>query len=235
MNRTIRFTTALGLVLMLCQSHAGAQPASDTQIHMREHLARLNDIKAALLIGELANAREPATWLAEHEPLEDLPLIYEGFVLSLREHARDILDAKDVKSASIAMAAVANDCGRCHRATGTKPDFGFYREPPSWSDLASHMQRHEWAIDRLWEGLMGPSNGSWARGVRMLAEAPLHGTENTWGESQAEGDELAERVHELGIQAVSALTPDARADVYGEMIATCAACHARTGGGPRSY
>lgn len=93
------------------------------------------------------------------------------------------------------------------------------------------MQRHQWAADRLWEGLIGPSDAAWSRGIRMLAEAPLHGTEPSW-DTASDGDELARRVHELGSEAASALLPHARATVYGEMLGLCADCHTRTGGGP---
>ncbi len=227
----------LALVLLLFAAQSGyAQQPSETVVHMREHLAKLEAIKAALLVGELGNAREPATWLAEHEPLEGLALIYEPFVLSMRDHARDVINAKTVESATMAMAAIANECGNCHRATQTVPRFPDYGVPSGEDDLKTHMQRHEWAVLRLWEGLIGPSDVAWSRGIQMLAEAPLLGTENTWGESdEVVGDALASRVHELGVEAIEALTPATRGDVYATMVATCAACHVRTGGGPRSY
>ncbi len=237
MTNGIRQATILGLALLcvLPDGDTRAQDETETMLHMHEHLVRLTDIKAAILIGELDDAREPAEWLADHEPMEDLQLIYEPFVLSMREHALEIVDARDIKSAAQSMAAIATDCASCHIATQTDLKFGFDEEPPAWSDMTSHMQRHQWAVDRLWEGLIGPSDASWARGIRMMAEAPLHGTENTWDEETApDADKLATAVHELGVQAASALTPDARSQIYGSMIGVCAECHSRTGGGPRA-
>lgn len=226
----------LGLVLaspLLTSAQEPDRPEDPQTVgHMQAHLERISAIKDAILAGRLRQTREPAAWLAAHEPMEDLPLSFEPFVLSMRGHAEAIVAADDIPAAAAGVTAIANDCGGCHIASEIDLEFGYDEEPPSWSDLQSHMQRHLWAIDRLWEGLIGPSDASWSRGIRMLAEAPLLGTEATWDEEAAHGDELAHRVHDLGRQAASALTPLDRAEVYSEMIGVCAECHTRTGGGP---
>ncbi len=221
------------LLLCLLLATSGSAQDAATHAHMQEHLERVNAIRDAILLSDVESVREPAVWLADHDPLPDIELIYEPFVLSLREHAVEIVSAADVETAAAATARIAVDCGNCHRATDVEPDFGQARTPPEWSDLASHMQRHSWALDRLWEGLIGPSDIAWSRGIRMLAEAPLLGVEPAWDDSESTGDVLARRVHELGVDAASALTPEARIIVYQKMLATCAACHAQTGGGPR--
>ena len=161
--------------------------------------------------------------------------MYESFVFAMREHADDVAKARDVESAAEGVATIATDCAACHSAMDVDVRFGFDQEPSDWTDLQSHMHRHQWGIDRLWEGLIGPSDASWSRGIRMLAVAPLKGTENHWGEGdlQETGDALAVRVHELSMEAASALTPEARANVYADLISACAACHTATGGGPR--
>ncbi len=218
--------------LLIGAQSSTAQEESDTAMHMHEHLLRLTDIKTALINGDLDGVREPADWLANHEPLPDLPLIFEPFVLDMRAHAGQIVEAGDLATASAGVSAIARDCASCHMAAGIDLKFGFDEAPPGWSDLQTHMQRHLWAVDRLWEGLIGPSDASWSRGVTMLAEAPLLGTEAAWDEEEAHGDELAIRVHQLGRNAASALTPEARSSVYGNLLGACAECHKQTGGGP---
>ena len=215
--------------------HAHAQDESDIAVHMHEHLVRLTDIKSAVLIGDLEAARLSAEWLALHKPFDTLTPMYASFVDSMREDAYVIIEAQDVETAANGVAAIATDCAGCHTALEVNLEFGVDQEPSSWTDLQSHMQRHLWGVDRLWEGLIGPSDAAWSRGIRMLAEAPLKGTENHWGEGDVQevGDALAVRVHELSMEAASALTPDARASVYAELISACAACHTATGGGPR--
>jgi len=225
----------VSLLPLFCLALAAIVHADEpgARVHMQEHLSRINAIRSAIVTDDLEGVREPAIWLADHEPLDDLELVYEPFVLSMRAHARGIATAADIETAALATARIAVDCGNCHAATGVRPDIGQAREPAGWSDMATHMQRHRWAVDRLWEGLTGPSDLSWSRGIRMLAEAPLLGTEPGWDEAETGGDALARRVHELGRDAASALTPEARVTVYAKMISTCAACHARSDGGPR--
>lgn len=222
----------LPLVCLFFAISAGAQESA-IRAHMQEHLVRVNAIRDAILVSDLEGLREPAIWLADHDPAPDTELVYEPFMLALRERAADIATATDIESAAAATARIAVACGNCHRAVGVEPDLGQASDPPAWSDLASHMRRHSWAVERLWEGLIGPSDIAWSRGIRMLAEAPLLGVEPSWDGAEAEGDELARRVHELGNDAASALTPEARITVYQKMLATCAECHAVTDGGPR--
>ena len=234
MNKRIQVAILGVFVLAVLQfDSAWSQDGSARSLHMHEQLVRLTDVKASLLIGELGAAREPATWLAEHAPA-DIPPMYESFIDAMQSHAVDVVESQNVEDAAKGMATIATDCASCHSAMRVNLEFGFDEPPPQWTDMQSHMQRHQWAMDRLWEGLIGPSDAAWARGIRMLAEAPLKGTENTWGEEEDHGgDALARQVHELGMVAATALTPEARSTVYGEIIGTCAACHTRTGGGPR--
>lgn len=215
---------------MLMHGQAIAQD-SDLTAHMQEHMQRISQIKTAVIRGDLDGLRRPAAWLAQHEPSPEASILYVPFILSMRGHASEILEAQDANEAAGDVSVIATDCANCHIASEIVIDFGNAADPPAWSDMESHMQRHQWAIDRLWEGLIGPSDASWSRGIRMLAEAPLHGTEAVWDGSVTGGDEMARRVHELGREAATALLPHARAAVYGEMLGVCADCHTRTGGG----
>ena len=222
----------LGMCFAVLLHEPGVAQDSNLAVHMQEHMQRITRIRTEVIRGDLDGLRRPATWLAQHEPSPEASILYVPFILSMRGHASDILNARDVRTAAADVSAIATDCANCHIASEVSLDFGNKAEPAAWADMESHMQRHQWAIDRLWEGMIGPSDASWSRGIRMLAEAPLHGTEAAWEESMSDGDELARRVHELGREAATALLPHARAAVFGEMLAVCADCHTRTGGGP---
>ena len=91
--------------------------------------------------------------------------------------------AEDIVSAAASVSAIATNCANCHMASEVNLQFGYDQEPSEWQDLETHMQRHQWGVDRLWEGLIAPSDASWSRGIRMLAEAPLEGTETAWDEN----------------------------------------------------
>lgn len=235
----MNFRNRIGLIVclavaapILSAQDADVGEQSDSATHMQEHLVRITMIKSEIIGGDLDGTKRPANWLANHEPLPEASLLYVPFTLSMQEHAREIVVAEDIVSAAASVSAIATDCANCHMASEVNLQFGFDQEPSEWQDLETHMQRHQWAVDRLWEGLIAPSDASWSRGIRMLAEAPLEGTETSWDEAPPERVELAQQVHLLGREAVSAITPEARASVYSKMLGTCAACHARTGGGP---
>ena len=103
------------------------------------------------------------------------------------------------------------------------------------SGAHASMRRHQWAMDRLWDALVVPSDDAWNAGALALAEAPLVPEQLTPSKSPAPRvAELAQTVHDLGLKAASADRGDARAEVYGELLATCAECHKWLGGGPNT-
>jgi cytochrome c553 len=154
----------------------------------------------------------------------------------MRQYARGVNNATDLISAALAVSAMAMTCSSCHLANDVTIEFGYDQVPAEWSDTVSHMQRHQWAVDRLWEGLIGPSDTAWNRGMDMLVDVPLH-ADDVMSEDSADADaaaldRMARRVHALTRRGTVATTPTERADVYGELLGLCAACHTRLGRGP---
>jgi hypothetical protein len=97
------------------------------------------------------------------------------------------------------------------------------------------MQRHQWAMDRLWEGLIGPSDAAWTRGTAELAEEALHAADLSDSVTASEANELeniAREVHELGAAGVGLTSLNDRSQVYGRILGLCADCHTRIGRGP---
>ena len=229
---TSKILAGLAACVAISVIQQSAADESDLGLHMREHLQQITRIQTAVIRGDLDRLRRPATWLQQHEPAPEASILYVPFILSMRGYASEILEAEDIRTAAADVSAIATACANCHIASEVNLNFGSAAEPAGGPDLGSHMQRHQWAIDRLWEGLIGPSDASWSRGIRMLAEAPLHGTEARWDDTVADGDAMARRVHQLGREAATALLPHDRAAIYGEMLSVCADCHTRTDGGP---
>ena len=92
------------------------------------------------------------------------------------------------------------------------------------------MVRHLWAADRMWEGLVGPSDEAWMAGARAMAETQpaLAGVFR----SSISGGGAGVFLEELGLlaqEAVDAKGIDQRADVYGRLLNTCDRCHSRVG------
>jgi hypothetical protein len=88
------------------------------------------------------------------------------------------------------------------------------------------MARHVWAIARVREGVVGAADEPWQAGLDVLAQAPL-----PWSEAQADRVGLAQSLHDAASHARKRAGTDTwadRATSYGELLATCAACHAIT-------
>jgi cytochrome c553 len=209
---------------------------TEVATHMHEHLDRITTIKSLIIMGNLDGVREPAIWLADHEAVPGLPTNFEPYVGLMRQYAREVNNATDLKSAAISVSSMARTCSNCHLVNGVEIEFGYDQVPAEWSDTVSHMQRHQWAADRLWEGLIGPSDTAWARGTDMLVDVPLHPDKVKDGaldgvDSEAI-DQIARRIHVLGGQGTNAKTPTERSKLYGEMLGLCADCHRRLGRGP---
>ena len=209
---------------------------TDVATQMHEYLGRITTIKSLIIMGNLDGAREPAIWLADHEAVAGLPADFEPYVGLMRQYSRGVNNATDLISAALAVSGMARTCSSCHIANEVAIEFGYDQVPAEWSDTVSHMQRHQWAVDRLWEGLIGPSDNAWNRGMDMLVDVPLH-ADDVMSEDSADADaaaldRMARRVHALTRRGTTATTPTARADVFGELLGLCAACHTRLGRGP---
>jgi len=194
---------------------------------MQEHFARVEQVRDAIVAGDLDAAREPAEWLASHEVMEGIPTGWEQHVTQMRRLARRIVDASEFATAAAATADMGGLCGGCHQSLDEGAQFTIVAVPSEESGVVAHMLRHEWAADRLWEGLIGPSDESWRVGAEALAEAALQPQD-----TPEEVGVLARQVHELGAQAAETFGFTDRAVLYGRLIGTCARCHELMEAGP---
>jgi cytochrome c553 len=82
------------------------------------------------------------------------------------------------------------------------------------------------AVDLMYQGLVGPSDEAWKKGARQLGQSPL--TLKDLPKDPKLTKEIAALVgviHTLADKADAAVAPNARATLYGDVIATCAECH----------
>jgi len=214
----------------------GAEVEGEVADNMHEYLTRITAIKSYIIMGNLDRVRDSATWLVEHEAVPGLPGNFESYVEMMRSQAREVVGAPDLKSAAKSASRMASTCGSCHLVNDIEIEFGFDTMPEDWADSITHMQRHQWAADRLWEGLIGPSDVAWSRGTDMLVDVPLSPAdffgEIADGVDLAALDEIAHRVHVLGGQGTNIRTPEARSNLYGELLGLCADCHTALDSGP---
>jgi mono/diheme cytochrome c family protein len=210
---------------------ASAQDATVLE-HMHEHYDAMLKIQSAVIAGSLEDTHEPSRWLTEHQTPAGLPAGWEGYVDAMRTAARDTLNAQDVASAASATSRLGLACGGCHVSSNVSVEFESVARPPDSGNPRAHMQRHQWAADRMWEGLIGPSSFSWSRGANLLFESPMK-LETVGAEAQDEALlGMTRRIHQLAANATAVSDPIERADIYAEFLANCAACHNAVSAGP---
>lgn len=212
--------------LWACAGGAGpGSTASPVQNVMRVHFDAATRVQMAIVAGDLPTARSAAAdiWAAERMP--DLGPEAIPYVRAVQNRARDVRDAPIYGEAAVATGRMAAACGACHVRFDGGPLISTEATPPDGSGLERHVVRHVWAADRLWVGLLGPSDAAWRLGATLLAEDDLGGSSLS-----AAAARHAVRLNEFAAQALRTDDPDERGVMYGRILSTCGACHAEAPG-----
>lgn len=228
----MRWQVATLVAFAACQWSDGREAAqANVADHMEGHFEAASLIKQAVIDGDLQATQAHARALASHRE----PQGVRGPPSSLRQMrstASRIGEAADLAEAANLLGELATSCGNCHRASDARPGFPVDASqlatsdaPPPALDAVAHMLRHQWAADRMWEGLIAPSDQYWNWGAGALQEAALHRDDLTGEPTDVNVTRLAIRVHEIGLEAARASQLEERASLYGELLQSCAACH----------
>jgi cytochrome c2 len=189
-------------------------------------------MRDAVARGALEEAKGEARLLSELRIEGPGTELWRRMLEATKAAAARVASASDLKDASRGVAVVAKTCGDCHTVLG-RPGTTVGDGGPPGSDVRAFMRRHQWAAERLWEGLVVPSDDAWKWGALSLSEAPLAPEQLTPGKSPVPRvGELAQTVHVLANKGVDVERADVRADLYGDVLVTCAECHQWLGGGP---
>ncbi len=193
---------------------------------MHERMSAARGIEVAIVHSDLDRAHAEAgalTTLDEPDALET----WRPFLERVTSSAHEVEIAPDVVAAARAMAKLGRECARCHEAIAAKIAFPEVPRPADDPKLRPQMLAHQWAASRMWEGLIGPSENRWLDGAQALTEARLTivAEDDSLPNSNKIGDDIA-RVRLYANRAVALHDQDARTDLYGELLATCAHCHA---------
>ncbi len=201
------------------------KPAS-VRFHMRRHFDDLRTVEQMLVHGQLDDAKARAFLLTK--PVSDPGIApWAADVDRVTNAARSLVAAPGIDEALRREARLAGACASCHARTREQPIFAAPPATPrDQANAASAMARHQWAVDRLWEGMVSGSYRPWRDGLDVIAGTPLPFSPAT------EGPALGERLQELARRALvlqrdGTETLDERARLYGEMLVTCSACHAK--------
>ena len=204
----------------------GPDPEAAGPSHMYVHYTQVGEIVSAVVDGDVGGTRSGARWLAGHRG-DEFPAAGAEALEMMRAEGRIILAQDNITDIAMSVSRMGVACATCHSAVNGGPHINVDMAPPATSDPGRTMVRHVWAVDRLWEGIIGPSDAAWASGAAVLAAPGLD--LGPPGNRPQQADELAEHVPELGRMAKSARTPSDRAEVYGHLLQTCALCHEALG------
>ena len=203
--------------------------------HMHGHLVHVDAIKNGVIAGDLDATREHAVWLSEHDPPPGMPDPWAPYVKEMRQYAAVAAASRDLETVAVAVSEIARTCGECHVANGANPPaFQMDQRPqPGDEDVVSQMRRHLWAADRMWEGLIHPSEEAWNSGADILKEVNLSAELiDADPASEANVDELVQQARGVGEQGGRTGPGPERSVLYGKFLSLCASCHTLTGGGP---
>lgn len=202
-------------------------PATTTTItDMHGHFEEINAIQSALIAGNLVSTRE----LAKKIRLGFAGPAPEGWAPFIERSvaSAEMLEVVDDLSMAARLAGtMANTCGDCHRAQNIVVVEHVAVPPPKEEDrLSNFMTQHRWAADRMWEGLIGPSNEAWNAGALALQDTELtpKDVEEVLILTPAI-ESLLVQVREDAVAAQSTTDPEERQVLYGRFLAACASCH----------
>lgn len=198
---------------------------------MVEHHREVLGARDAIIAGDLRTAKSALGALAERLPLPGLDGPLQE---ALEGAASQGAAAEDLDGVSLALGDAAAVCGTCHKAQGTRPTGETGPAPEVGRDVKSQMALHRWASMRLWEGLVAGDDRMMQEATAALRSAPMvpSGTQVD-SPLPPEATALEVKVHDLAAKAAGAPDARARGRAYGQMLATCARCHAMLDGGPK--
>ena len=192
---------------------------------MQRHWGLTSWLRDAVVDGQLDEVPQAAGLLADHKPHDAVP-DWTAHIEQMRVYAKAAEQGETVAAIAAATGKLAGTCGACHQATGAVVPVSASSPPSEGLAAHAHMMRHAWAADAMWEGLVSPNDDRWMAGAEVLAERPLH--EDEYFSDWVISPDLASvgvLSHDIGIRARDAV-PAERGAIYGELLATCATCHA---------
>ncbi|MEL6759227.1 MAG: hypothetical protein AAFP04_02385 [Myxococcota bacterium] len=189
------------------------------KLEMHQRFVALGAIQDAIVDGDLAMAKTYAVAIQAGDfsraPFQWLPHIDD-----FKTGAIDVEGSGSLGQAAQGAVNMATACGECHRSNDAGVTFADGGDPPE----DQPMLQHAWAVDRMWEGLVAPSDNLWLVGAKSLTGADLETRGLKDETSRSVVKRLASEVRSQGRRA-SRQVGDARAETMARILETCAQCH----------
>lgn len=203
-------------------------PRSALSQEMQTHAAQTRTARLAIIDGNLQLATQAGTALLARIPAWTLPGSARTLEPALIVPARALAEATTLEAAALALGDIGVACGSCHAAQGSALELKTPAPPPVTEGFSEQMQRVHWASERMWQGLILPSEEAIAESVSVLDTLPAAGFHpERMTALPAAAVETDGNVHQL-----AALITTRRGWAYGSMLAACASCHTNLPGSP---
>jgi cytochrome c553 len=187
---------------------------------MLTHYADTVAMRRALVAGKIADYRTAAAAVGNDEWTPRMRGDYRAYVDAVRSVARTAAKASSFVEGAAVLGKLGEACAACHLELNTSR-IQVAPEQPDQADDPS-MVAHAAAVERLWEGLVLPSDLSWSSGIEVLIDAPRLDSD------VADVAAAAGRVRDLARQGKSADVAQRR-QIFANLLTTCAGCHERLG------
>lgn len=188
----------------------------------------VNTARDAILKNDLPVIRAELRWMAASP---SLPKNLTPPVTPSSATTTSAAESDEPRAAALFLGELGVTCGGCHQGHG--PSIAEPTPPTPDAGVLPHMHRHLWAIDRMWEGLMGPAELNWNQGVALLAGMDLDPSTFVGRDEQdTPAGYLAPWIRRIGVESLRTGDVQMRGRLYGDLLATCAECHAGTLGAP---
>jgi len=199
--------------------------AREPHAHMKAHFVHAAQLRDAALSGDLTTAKAEAHWLSAHRETGAPPSWKENLE-AFHVAAQVVENASTLEEAAGAVGQLGASCGACHRALDAHPTVGaspFVRRAPG---VKGHMAAHLAALERLWNGLIVPSDRAWKEGATLLAHmvVPEKTLEKAGVKPAGAVKMLAETLRQLSRTAATA-SVDQRPAAFADLLSTCVGCH----------
>ena len=203
-----------------------SEEKSEEALAMHERFLAVNSIRDAVIEGDLALVKQRAEALANNEELLSVFADWGAGTKKMKIEIEKVAASSDLPSASVHIAATARACGRCHESLGVATLDDQSGQPPKESDdIGGVMRQHHWAIGRMWDGLVAPSDISWMQGAKSLAEIASQAQQLPKAKSNDKLPPLLLEVEKLAVEAAKSVTNPEKTQVFGQLLTTCSGCH----------
>ena len=222
---------AIGIPIVLagCAYYGGIEERPSWSFTTHTHFGLSVQVRRSILLGDLEDARAAARRVESHPTPPSAPAGLLGYLDATREAAATVANAGTLDEAASGAAYMARTCGECHVAGRVGPRY-VLGDPAPVSEERGHPVEYTWAIVRLWQALVAPSDSAWSRGVGTLQDLPFAAaTMARLGSPAGGAPALAARFRELADRAAANPGPDERVEIVAGFLAGCGRCHQ---GGP---